>query len=580
MKSAEKNRPEEQTEDSAESLFGIRPTDLPTPPQVAVKIMQASAGGVADAKKLGSLVASDPVLTAELLRIVNSAFFGFQREISNLEHAVVILGQKVLRNLVLCISVRNALADDAIPDLDTDQFWEDAIRRSVSARLIASLLNEDKDEYFTTALLQDFGLLILFYIRQDKSKYWSELRTCDPDTRLEKEKQCFQDCHDRVGGLLFEKWEFPQEYWEAIGEHHVFSISGSDAPTDHRLSKALYCADWINAIFTATSKAPALERCRQLMSDLLDIDPEQSEILLNEVPDQVRDACRALGLEAKPQQDFEQILRETNVTLAEENLNYQELTWRLQKALNERDRLAAEMNQELELAREIQRSLLPATILGNFSVTGVNVPARQLSGDFYDYFTIKDGRVVFCLGDVSGKGTNAAILMAKTCSLFRCLGKHIHDSRRLMSMINAEVCETSTRGMFVTMVAGIYDPKSGQVQMVNAGHLPALLVHGKERINAYDSQALPLGIDPEATFEAVDFCLDGGSLYMFSDGLTEALVNNEQLGLRGLIALLVESAGCRPRKRIETVISRFNTGGVTPQDDLTLLLIDPSVTRH
>jgi serine phosphatase RsbU (regulator of sigma subunit) len=579
MKSAEKNRLEEQTEDSAEGLTGIRPTDLPTPPQVAVKIMQASAGGIADAKKLATLVASDPVLTAELLRIVNSAFFGFQREIANLEHAVVILGQKVLRNLVLCISVRNALANDAIPDLDTDQFWEDAIRRSVSARLIASLLKEDKDEYFTIALLQDFGLLILFYIHQGKSQYWNELRTSDPDTRLEKEKHYFQDCHDRVGRLLFEKWEFPQEYWEAIGTHHVFSDSDSNTPADC-LPKALYCADWINTVFTTTSKAPALERCRQLMSDLLDIGPDQSETLLNEVPDQVRDACRALGLEAKPQQDFEQILRETNVTLAEENLNYQELTWRLQKALDERDRLAAEMNQELELAREIQASLMPPSILGNFSVTGVNVPARQLSGDFYDYFTVKDGRVVFCLGDVSGKGTNAAILMAKTCSLFRCLGKHILDPRRLLAMINAEVCETSTRGMFVTMVAGIYDPKSGQVQMVNAGHLPALLVHGKERVNAYNSQALPLGIDPQSTFQAVDFRLDGGSLYMFSDGLTEALVNDEQLGLHGLIGLLVESSDCGPRKRIETVISRFVAGSVTPHDDLTLLLIDPSATRH
>ncbi len=579
MQSADNKRLEDHAEESADSLFGIRPTDLPTPPQVAVKIMQASAEGKADAKKLGNLVISDPVLTAELLRIVNSALFGFQREIANIEHAVVILGQKVLRNIVLCISVRNALADAAIPNFDADQFWEDAIRRSVSARLIAGLLKKDPDEFFTTALLQDFGLLILFYIHQDKSRYWNELRTCDPDERLKKEQHYFQDCHDRIGGMLFEKWEFPQEYWEAIGAHHGFANPGTDMPEDS-LTRVLYCADWINSIFTSTSKAPTLERCRELMWDLLEIDVEQTELLLNEMPNQVREACRALGLEAKPQQDFEQILRETNMTLAEENLNYQELTWRLQKALNERDRLASELNQELELAREIQRSLLPPTILENFSVAGVNVPARQLSGDFYDYFTVKDGRIVFCLGDVSGKGTNAAILMAKTCSLFRCLGKHIHDPRRLLTMINTEVCETSTRGMFVTMVAGIYDPKTGQVQMVNAGHLPALLVHGESRVNAFDSQSLPLGIDTRAGFEAVDFRLDGGSLYMFSDGLTEALVEDRQLGLGGLINLFVESAGCGPQKRIETVISHFRAGSVTPQDDLTLLLIDPSATRH
>ena len=232
MQSADNKRLEDQAGESAESLFGIRPTDLPTPPQVAVKIMQASAEGKADAKKLGSLVVSDPVLTAEMLRIVNSALFGFQREIANIEHAVVILGQKVLRNLVLCISVRNALADEVIPDFDADQFWEDAIRRSVSARLIAKLLNKDPDEFFTTALLQDFGLLILFYFHQDKSQYWNELRTADPDERLIKEKHYFKDCHDTIGRMLFQKWEFPQEYWEAIGAHHDFSNPGSNPPAD------------------------------------------------------------------------------------------------------------------------------------------------------------------------------------------------------------------------------------------------------------------------------------------------------------------------------------------------------------
>ncbi len=91
-------------------------------------------------------------------------------------------------------------------------------------------------------------------------------------------------------------------------------------------------------------------------------------------------------------------------------------------------------------------------------ICGINRPIREVSGDFYDYFELPDGTIAFALGDVSGKGMNAALLMAKTASLFRCLGKTIRDPARLLSILNREICETTSRGMFVTMVAGLYEP--------------------------------------------------------------------------------------------------------------------------
>jgi len=141
------------------------------------------------------------------------------------------------------------------------------------------------------------------------------------------------------------------------------------------------------------------------------------------------------------------------------------------------------MRRELELAAEIQRNLLPVTPDPNSPIFGVNIPARTVSGDFFDFFELEDGRIAFCLGDVSGKGMNAALLMAKTASLYRCLGKTSDRPGQLMAHINAEICETSTRGMFVTLVGGIYDPKSKLVRLANAGHEPPLhqLAGGKFR---------------------------------------------------------------------------------------------------
>ena len=163
---------------------------------------------------------------------------------------------------------------------------------------------------------------------------------------------------------------------------------------------------------------------------------------------------------------------------------------RMAESLVEHERV----RRELELAAEIQRTLLPAPRPEPFPVCGVNIPARTVSGDFFDILPLEGSRIAFCLGDVSGKGMNAALLMAKTASLYRCLAKTTESPGALLAALDREICETATRGMFVTMVAGIYDPARGEVTLANAGHEPALL-HGLD--GAFDplpAEAPPLGI--------------------------------------------------------------------------------------
>ncbi len=94
------------------------------------------------------------------------------------------------------------------------------------------------------------------------------------------------------------------------------------------------------------------------------------------------------------------------------------------------------VNRELELAAEMQRGLLPGKQPATFPVCGINLPAYEMSGDFYDFFELEDGRIYFSLGDVSGKGIDAALLMSKTSSLFRCLGKTIYEPAVLLATIN------------------------------------------------------------------------------------------------------------------------------------------------
>jgi sigma-B regulation protein RsbU (phosphoserine phosphatase) len=237
------------------------------------------------------------------------------------------------------------------------------------------------------------------------------------------------------------------------------------------------------------------------------------------------------------------------------------------------------VNREIELAIEMQRSLLPAARPSPFPVCGINLPAYEVSGDFYDFFELNDGRIYFSLGDVSGKGMDAALLMSKTASLFRCVGKTLHDPGALMATINRELCETAIHGMFVTMACGILDTATGSVRLANAGHEPPLIHRTDGSFTPVPASSPPLGIMPlEAGPDGIreeQFMLDGGTLYIFTDGVTEGrLPTGQRLDVEGIKAIINRHAGDPAVIRIESVVSMLENSGEQRHDDITILAVE------
>lgn len=246
------------------------------------------------------------------------------------------------------------------------------------------------------------------------------------------------------------------------------------------------------------------------------------------------------------------------------------------------DQLQRNIAQDLKLAMELQRSLQPDCDPSELPIWGFNQPARQMSGDFFDFYRTGKDDFAFALGDVSGKGMGAALLMAKAISLFRCLSKRIEGPAELLTAINAELCETAARGLFVTMVAGWYSPRDGHVRFANAGHEPPLMRRKDRTYETFPAAAPPLGIlsDYEIVGEEID--LAGGEFYVFSDGLTEyRYAGGEQLGVDGLIQLVEIHATEPPAKRVEAIIQMLDEeAGWDAHDDLTVLAIDDAWVRH
>ena len=250
------------------------------------------------------------------------------------------------------------------------------------------------------------------------------------------------------------------------------------------------------------------------------------------------------------------------------------LNARLAASLVEQERV----KREIELAAEIQRNLLPADGRAGFPVFGHNIPARDVSGDFFDYFVLDDKRIAWCLGDVSGKGINAALLMAKTASLYRCLGKTETNPSRLLARINDEIVETATRGMFVTLIGGLYDPKDDTVRFANAGHEPALYQAPDGTFRDFPADAPPLGILPSGggnQFPEEIVKLNGGGFYVFTDGVTEGkLAGGQPLGADGVKRSLSENAERSLDERLKAICRMLDRDDGALHDDITVLGID------
>ena len=565
---------DQQVMEETVAEYSVRPTDLPAPPKDAIRIVQASSRTGVDSRDLARLVANDPVLTAELLRISNSAYFGLVSQVKSVSRAVTVLGNRALRNLVLCISMRDALRSDAIPGFNIDVYWEDALRRAVSARMLAELAKLDPEECFTAGLLQDFGLLVLLFLNPDQVEHWDRLAEATPDDRRDIEVDLFHSTHDEVGLTLANSWDLPPDLAFAMGYHHDGPPEDAEYATK-MLCKVATCADWMASVYRCQDKRTAIQQVRTLLAEHFDVSAEQCDYLLQQVAESVAEAATAMGMRVGEQQTFDQVLREANLRLAEENLSYQELTWRLEQALGERDRYAEELHRELELAREVQQSLLPDAGIHLPGIAGLNLSAKAVSGDFFDYYQVGENRMAFCLADVSGKGMNAALLMAKTASLFRCLGKGIHDPGKLLAMINREIFETSIRGMFVTMLAGVVDQASGEVTLASAGHLPAIHMGCVALIGEYPAKAPPLGISPDSIFPNETFDLQGGCLYLYTDGLLEArMADGERLEREGLIRVLKEHASVPLSERSRAISDSVVDVDGMLEDDLTLMIIE------
>lgn len=242
---------------------------------------------------------------------------------------------------------------------------------------------------------------------------------------------------------------------------------------------------------------------------------------------------------------------------------------------------------ELRIAYDIQQALLPAdesTLKGitDISVEGRLIPAKAVGGDLYNAF-VRDGKLFFCIGDVSGKGIPAALIMAITQVLFRHIASHESNPAHIMSQLNESACRNNKANIFATLFMGVLDIPTGNLRYCNAGHEIPIMYNPQwnpqQRLVETKSN-LPIGIFHDVNYEMQTMVMEPGStLFLYTDGLTEA--RNAKMKLFGrerVMQMIANISTATPKQMVNAVIAQVEhyAEHAEQSDDLTLLAINYS----
>jgi serine phosphatase RsbU (regulator of sigma subunit) len=235
------------------------------------------------------------------------------------------------------------------------------------------------------------------------------------------------------------------------------------------------------------------------------------------------------------------------------------------------------LEQDMQVAAEIQRSLLPSAppALPGYDICGINLPCRTVGGDYFDY-TINDDRLLFALGDVSGKGTGAALLMTVLRAAVRGFWSEVSPAVAV-ERINHTVVQNVPANKYITFFMGWMDPETGRIRYVNAGHNPPMLVRSDGTVEALHDGGMVLGLMEGVPYDEGEVDLfERDMLVVYSDGVTETWdAAGQEFGEQHLAEVIVQARDKGAAALQDTILSELEafSGGAKGTDDRTLIVI-------
>lgn len=254
---------------------------------------------------------------------------------------------------------------------------------------------------------------------------------------------------------------------------------------------------------------------------------------------------------------------------------------RLTTAIGRETAQRERVNRELEIAREVQEHLFPQRLppVAGLDYCGQCRPAREVGGDYYDFLELPDGRLGFAIGDVSGKGVGAALMMAGLEASLRALASVVDHPAELMDRVNSQVRQASTANRYVTLFYAEYDPVSRRLSYVNAGHNPPIVLRnsaGSYQILRLETGGPVIGLWPHRYEQGLFSHEVGDLVVLFTDGVSESMnARSEEWGEDGLIEFAKTCHGFPALEAMRRILAAAEAfaAGAPQHDDMTLVVL-------
>ena len=238
----------------------------------------------------------------------------------------------------------------------------------------------------------------------------------------------------------------------------------------------------------------------------------------------------------------------------------------------------AKLLKERELAAGVQKSLFPDISRFENFIYARNIPARDVSGDYFDVIKVNNDEYFFTLADVSGKGVKAGMYMAKASSIFRTLSNLSFPLEKVVYGVNNEIVEAKFKGMFVTAVFGKFNIKTGELTFVNAGHESIMVLNEKKEFEFIKSEMPPIGIIKyftETMVKSSTINLKDKTIVIYTDGVTEGyLQNGQEMGAEGVMDVISKIENVTPKNIVDSISEKLSWGADKLRDDITCLALN------
>jgi diguanylate cyclase (GGDEF)-like protein len=323
---------------------------LPSPPSIAVKILEEVKKEEGSADGLAEIIALDPALVTKILRVANSSFYGVTSKVDTIQRAIAVIGLNALKNIALSFVIANGLRDLKDNPFSFDLFWKRSVTSAVAAKELAALTDIQSEDIFPCALLQDMGIVIMYLCRSDDYLKVLDEKRQNTQNITAVEKRIFKFDHQQAGAAVLQQWGLPPNVYGPIGYHH----KPQRAPDEHRaVAEILNLADQLSSIYHGSARSQKLNSLKTALANNYHIDASEVDSLIDRAAEKAVEFLSFFDIDPGDLKPFSVILQEANTELGKLNLSYEQLLLELKNAKEKAEKLSLELKTANAKLREI-----------------------------------------------------------------------------------------------------------------------------------------------------------------------------------------------------------------------------------